>query len=463
MPLTSAQHYLSDYDACLAQLQWAVQDLGIRTSLGQLEEWATLILQSLTGRGRCFHGPEHVLKLAQQATDGIATLAALFHDTIYFQVDHGIPAIAKPYLRLDLDWRQRRFQRRSPTLVEASAAPIVALVDGLFGMSEHRWRDAESCNEYLSALLAAHCFKGVLSLGQIAEVVVAIAATVPFCQPVQGLGPSDLLYQRLVEANQQFDLGLSPRGLEAAIHRAVYLANCDLEGFAVEDTAFFLDQTWRLLPEFNPALRNPQGYRPRDYRKALQKMEIFLGQLQPQQIFQQFQSTPAPALHQVWSQRADRNLAIARLYLQTKVVAIGILEALADYQKIDYSMATWLESQAMGGAAWEQRFPAWALSHPLTNALEAKVMELAEEGRLHPCSFDLSKSPLAAFLIRSIGFDRIRQLRERAQLFFEGKISAEAFLKSCEAKVIQTVTQTLPPFVSQRPRVGVEARHPVGH
>lgn len=459
------------------------------------------MVQSFSGPGRYFHGPEHSFNLANKVSqtsgyqdDGLAVLAALFHDTVYSHIDGGLsPAIAA-VLRPLLSWKDDRFSLKfrsyqatsatdgiAPVAVKRndsthsqglSLVPVVrydiaTLVTFLFGVDEsspaadasrlHEARAGEQAapeyiaanhNEYLSALWASQLLASMLSPGQIAEVAVAIEATIPFRDLWQGTAQSERRYQRLTEANRRFDLGLSESQIQAAIHRSVHLTNCDLESFAAEDPLYFLDQTWLLLPELNPSLRNPHTYRAEDYRRALQRMEAFMARLNPGQIFQQFQAQPPSSLHRAWSQRAHHNLEVARLYLMAKVVAIGLIEALHETQSSHLPLAQLLGqlSSIYGTSAWEQRFPVWPVSQPFQSALEFKVLQVAEEGRITPCSFDSLRSPLTAMLIRSIGFERISQLRARMQLFFDGKIDAEALLRGCEAKVIQTTSQILQPL-----------------
>lgn len=494
MPCTNAQHYFSDYEQGLSQLSWACQCLDLAIAPAQLERWSELLVASLSGPGRYFHGPEHSLNLAYRVTqapeyrqDGIAILAALFHDTVYVGVDGGLQPQVAAMLQTLIDWQGDTFCLRSPPgkgmgkgigkathasstregmageiagntvalglrVADSGTSWIAELVTFLFGLSDPCASspslnatialEATTHNEYLSALWATQLLAPALTPGQVAEVAVAIEATIPFRE--QAGCESDRRYQRLIQANARFQLGLSDAEMQRAIHRSVHLANCDLENFAAEDPVFFLDQTWLLLPEFNPALREPYRYRPADYRQALQKMETFMARLDTRQIFQQFHGTPTPALHQAWSQRAQYNLNVARLYLTTKVVAIGLIEALSHGQR-PLSQYLGQPTHPHSSSIWEQYFPVLRLRRPLRSTLEFEVLQVAEEGRLTPCAFDSLRSPLAAFLIRSIGFKRIHQLRGRMQLFFDHKVNAETLLRGCEVKVVQATSQLLQP------------------
>src|SRR3989304_3210696 len=62
--------------------------LQIPVTSEELEDLAITIHRSMSMEARHFHTPEHVLHLAN-AADPIQSLAALFHDIVYYQVDRG--------------------------------------------------------------------------------------------------------------------------------------------------------------------------------------------------------------------------------------------------------------------------------------------------------------------------------------------------------------------------------------
>jgi hypothetical protein len=63
----------------------ALQLLGCTTSPRLLEHLGTVVHQAMSDQGRFYHHTEHVFSLFKDASDDpIATLAALFHDTVCF-------------------------------------------------------------------------------------------------------------------------------------------------------------------------------------------------------------------------------------------------------------------------------------------------------------------------------------------------------------------------------------------
>lgn len=409
--------------SCKNWLTWALDALNAQASAQTVDRLTSIIWSTVTGQSRIFHNFEHILKLAE-SNDPISTIAALFHDSVYVQVDWGLVPEVSSYLTPFLMWHNGALCLRPVSeLLQNQDSTATAL---LFGLQHQEPLPAERFNEFLSALLAVRCLKELLSERQLAEIVVAIEATIPFRSIAQFV-PAEQLFDRLTATNQQMQLGMEEQEIEQAIHRAVEFANRDVDNFCLADPVIFLDQTWQLLPEFNPALRDPSQYSIRDYRSALRAMEAFLVRLDTGQIFQQFRQVPNPLTCRAWKERAQHNLAIARLYLGSKLVAIAILEALASRREQKRPLSDWLGSLERP-SHWEERFsaPEGLVSKTI---IEKQVLQIAEYGRTRPCSFDLVKSPFAAFLIRSMGFDKITELRPKAEAFFNQELSSEQFLE----------------------------------
>lgn len=425
-----------------SQLMGAFRSLRATPCKADLSRWAAL-LESVSGsEGRLFHNGEHILQLCEGG-DGLNTLAALFHDAVYVQVDGGLAPLAQDYLQPFLICKDGTLYVRSQEELQQRRGS--ALVAFIFGFEHQTPQPASQHNELLSALLAVECLQKDLDWAELAQIVAAIEATIPFRPLEQGRSRVDGLFERLSLSNECFQLGLSPSSLARAMHRAVALANRDVSGFALQDPTVFLAHTWRLLPELNPALRSPQRYSVQDYRKAIVHMEQFLLALDPDTVFQQFRHFPDDATYQSWQRRARHNVSVARLYLRTKIVAIALLEALSPYRSeagAQMPLADWIRPQ-QGESPWEESFGQWSISHPMTNIAQCHALQVAEAGRDGNCSFDLSQSPLSAFLIRTLGFERIEQLRRQANDLFEQRLPPEQFLALCEARVVTPLSQRL--------------------
>ena len=292
-------------------------------------------------------------------------------------------------------------------------------------------------------MIAAKSLEPFLKPDIIAEIAACIEATIPFRPKLpSGLSASETLYQRLLSANQRFDFGWKDAQICAAVKRSVRLANRDVENFACSLSADFLDNTWNLLPETNHELLNSNSYTVRDFRRSLQKMEGFMNFLKPELVFQQFMGEPDDATYESLVARTRKNIEVAKLYLGSKLVAIAILEALSYRMGRDIPLSAMMgELPGSGGkvAALERLLPDIANGHQLANGLESEVLELLSKGRIRESTYDIKNSPTTTFIIKSIGFNSVRNLLKPAKDFFAGTISSEEFLSECDARVVETI------------------------
>jgi hypothetical protein len=86
----------------IGYLDKAFAQLSVQVDLGVVEELAVLIHKAMNLQARNYHNLEHVFSLVSPKQP-VQTLAALFHDLIYYQVDRGflpeIHQIILPYIQ----------------------------------------------------------------------------------------------------------------------------------------------------------------------------------------------------------------------------------------------------------------------------------------------------------------------------------------------------------------------------
>ncbi|HMG52501.1 MAG TPA: hypothetical protein VK601_03440, partial [Kofleriaceae bacterium] len=308
------------------ELWRALHQLGSPATTGDIERWGFSIHAALSAAGREFHNHDHVIDLVSES-EPLEVIAALYHDAVYFQVDQGPPRSMRDELTSVLaqgadGWR----------VLPAAAEPVTGDVLHVFG---RRVGDVvtptSGLNELSSALVAALQLEHAVSREQRIVIAACIEQTIPF-----RVDPVPELHQRLA------DLGLADAALEAAIRSAVRVGNRDVENFADNDAARFLDNTWKLLPESNPALHSPMVYTVRDYRVALLKMEGFLAWLPAERVFHSWNDEPRPEVHARRVARAAGNIELAVRYLRAKLYSIGLVEAIAEVTggdvPVDYFM-----------------------------------------------------------------------------------------------------------------------------
>ncbi len=372
----------------------AMGELGVTPDSTDLERWAVVIHSSMSGRGRSYHTVDHVFQV-NGGNDAIGTLAILFHDTVYCEVDGGLPRALEPALgdALHVDSDHVELDGFDP-----EKHVLRTLVTRIFGFEPgQRVTFQSGLNELASALLAARSLRSHLDLRTLAEVVTCIEATIPFRSP----GVEEQLAERLAEADREHSLGLGEAGVERAVRRAVEVANRDVANFAYEDPASFLSHTWEILPETNPTLRAP-AYTLGEYRHAMAKMEGFLGSITASCVFREFRGTPGEAELAVLHRRGTANLERGVRYLRQKVLAARFLESLAQLTGGDAPVSLF-----MGDLPFDARSRRLEdlLSHAPEPAddLDPAVYRLLLDGREKESGFDLRHSPLASRLYGHLG------------------------------------------------------------
>ncbi|MEQ9668731.1 hypothetical protein [Coleofasciculus sp. G2-EDA-02] len=441
-----------NYQKCLHKLIWATHKLDVKVPQTQLAHIARIIVQTMMGPWRYFHSVEHILEVGG-STDAIEVLAALFHDIIYVQVDGCIPFNLTPYLAPFIEEERGKFFVRKENTGEQDT--LFEIVATLFKVTPgEELFPFTGQNEFLSAIVAAKLLEPLLTPGLIVQVIACIEATIPFrTQSDFGLSPSEELYQCLKFTNQRFNLNLTDTEIIESVKRSVRLANRDVGGFAHPSSAVFLSNTWNLLPETNHNLNKSGSYTVRDYRVAIQKMAVFMKFLNAELIFRQFRGEPNDLIYLHLVEQARRNLEVARLYLDSKLVANAILEALSLRLGSDVPLTIMMgdfgdEHSSIGRLG--DSFPTLINPYRPKTVLECEVWQLLVGGRAQGISFDFKTSPLTSFVVQYIGFEGICQMWQRTQEFFQGTITSEEFLASCDTDLVDIVINEVAKLLEKR-------------
>jgi hypothetical protein len=404
----------------------ALEGLRANISLIELEDVAIMIHKAMTVQARTFHTPEHIFDLAD-ASNPILALAALFHDIVYYQVDEGfIPEIYEvlvPYIR------ENGGQIR---LIEhvSSEDTTMMLTLKVFGFELGQTLYAfNGLNEFLSALVMNKKMEGFVSETDLLKTTICIEATIPFRGPNErNETPSDVLARRLKDINDEYELEMTVAEIKQAVKWAVVFSNRDVDNFSEQETGKFLDNTWKLLPETNPALRWRGIYSIQNYRRALQKMERFLGSLNPEHIFNSYKGEPPEGEYQRMVALAYRNVFTAREYLGIKLLSAAMLEAMASITGGDAPVALFMGD-------FEDTETSRHVGHLLPEVQASPMIDIGSTvfgllafGRASASSFDMQNSPLSLFVYKQLGPDSVRHYLDLAWTMFDGELEPKAFL-----------------------------------
>jgi len=431
----------SDEQKCLDCLMSAIADLQGNVDKAELAKISNLIIQTMTGPWRSFHTPDHIFEVGEGG-DAIEAISALFHDLVYVQVDQGISVnisrYISPYVKEDCE---QLVIFDPPELQEDAVFNMVLM---MFGFQHGQaLLPMSGQNEFLSALIATKALESMLSFSQLSEIAACIEATIPFRPRLEsGLTCSDLLFGRLVNVNEVFKLGWDDSKIAKTVKRAVRLSNRDVENFASPNSSRFLNNTWNLIPETNHDLRNVNSYSVHGYRISIQKMEGFMNFLTPDIVFRRYRNEPDEKTYYKLLAQTGQNLEVAQLYLGTKLTSIAVLEALSFRIGRDISLSTMMgelpldDTQVVG---LEQFLPAVIEPNQPTTAIEVEVLELLDKGRTVNSSYDVKNSPVATFMVKSIGFKEMQRMLNLSKEFFKGSLTAEELISSCDPEVMAMI------------------------
>ena len=319
-----------DLNRCKTKLSDSIKKLGGNQDLIKQEDIdsiANLIIQSMTGTWRYFHTPEHIFEVGGEE-DPVEILAGLFHDMIYIQVDSGIninlSGYIYPFVR---EANGKLYIINNSELGKIEYFHMLLLIFG-FKIGDFL-NPYGGQNEFLSALVAVQCLNPYLSMNILVQIAACIEATIAFRRTIDGISPYDILKNRIIEVNKFYSLSLHENEINEILKKSLRMANRDVENFGNPNSVKFLDNTWNLMPETNHDLRTSTSYTIVGYRTSMLKMLNFLKSLKPEYVFHQYMDEPNSERLEKLFKDTRKNLELSRIYLESKILTVGILEALS--------------------------------------------------------------------------------------------------------------------------------------
>ena len=390
---------------------------------------------------RSFHGQDHGSFMAIVTEDEIARLKAagfnddevkfitsaavaggLYHDDVQLQADKGleknVSEILGSYATVTT---QPPYQAQIHA--EKNLSPAAKLVCEVFGFTPGQTigqvpgKDVPGgANEFLSALVAAHCLVGTGPLDeQKRHAITAIAAIIEATIPFRNNQAFENLYDRLRK------IGFDERQSEIMVKGAILVANRDVEGFcggcvtsetsSLERFRRFVSGTWKLIPENNPKLRG-QSYTPSDFRATLKGNLFFLTRiLKPENIFHSFRGFPDTAEMEKRTAYATQNLQFLEQYMTAKIASASLVEAIA--MTIDPQGK--LPLPVLVNGLKPESFTFVDNSARFMPSEKIVYENLVNRGDSAPYAWDIPSSPTAAFLMQSIGTEGINRITQLAE------------------------------------------------
>ena len=203
-------------------LQGALRLLKVDIASTEIERIGFMVHRAMSMQHRSFHTPEHIFALADPY-DAHSTMAAIFHDIVYYQVDQGfqddIEKILRPYILLDKNVIRIKAEIEGSDRAFYGTAAVFGFTPGQI------LSPFSGLNEFLSALLMNCLFEGRINDVDLLITTAMIEMTIPFrAADKSGRLPGDILKLKLQRTNEQFGLGLSDEQLNQTIVSAVILS-----------------------------------------------------------------------------------------------------------------------------------------------------------------------------------------------------------------------------------------------
>ena len=286
--------------------------------------------------------------------------------------------------------------------------------------------------------------ESVLAEEILLQLTVYIEATIPFRgKNEQGESFTDILEYRLHNIAKTYNFTRLPKMITSILTRAVIFGNKDVANFSSKDPGEFLHGTWQLLPETNSALRSRELYTVKDYRLAMQNMEKFSVELNPDLVFHQYNGTPPEEEFQRMVEQAHITLRIAHEYLEVKLLAIAILEALAEASGGNVPLSLFLgESQSYEAQSYVDPVnPPPGIEVSASFDPYSPLFIVLDSGRKGKIDFDIQRSPLSAFLYKYQESAVRKHLLGRAKAMFDGDLSYQEFLEEIDPVILAIVAK----------------------
>lgn len=386
-----------------------------------------LVYDSMTTGGRVYHAMQHVFDISKTMEDPILVLSALFHDVIYYSIDKGFSAeqekIMADVIKSDAD---KLFLAN-----DFSGDELMDKVVKLYNFTPGEELPKVGTNEFISGVIGVKVLSKWLSMPQLMEIAACIEATIPFRPVLDGKTPMDRLYDRLKSVCPD----QSEEWFVATIQKAAITANFDLCSFDSDDRNFFLDSSWKLIPEARPTLLHEDCplIEWMNELKALEGRTMFLkGAVS--KIFQAFRNSPSDEEMAEKQRKTHENLDVMWEYGKVRqlqaMVLVAIVEAMGE-DPASFSLRSCLTMEAPG--------PVTDPSDSLTPT-EKEVRNWLVRGRRACFGWDPAISPLGGYLFDTLGTTGVAEAIEIGKNQAPG---SHELLKFLPKSVVVTVSSRL--------------------
>jgi hypothetical protein len=426
------------------QISDAFEKLGRPISNSDAENLSYFLLRTMGSESRDYHRPEHSLDVSKNLFP-VSQIAALFHDIVYVQVDSSwernlsellYPFTPSKMYSLDV--------RGALNHITDGWLKVIVKVFNLD--TQTNLVPMLGLNEFLSAVVFYQKMKPYLKPEELLRGVCCIEATIPFRKAdADGRTPA----QRLVARVEDIQSGSLGHYFAEKIDSNLILKECktlienDLVSFGSETINDFLSNTWRVMIENNPALRN-NFYSLSEYRQAIVGNIGFFTSLDAKNLYWT-SASDSDLKHDLLIKRTESNLILSTEYMKAIAISVSLVEVIAKITG--------------GESAYEFFFGPTKKSHehspinieslikfgaePKWSAERSLIYKTLRYGREMRSRFDQKTSALSAYLYSKLSASEFEETFKTISLFHAGKINEEECLKAFDSQILAEVIDLL--------------------
>ncbi len=431
-------------NAYASQIEDAFQKLNRPISHADSEGLSYFLLKTMGSEARDYHRPEHPLDVSKNLLP-VGQLAALFHDIVYVQVDptweKTLAEILYPFVP------SRTFNLDVRGELNHVTDPWLKVIVALFGFeNETALVPMRGLNEFLSAVVFYKKMRNFLKPEELLRGLACIEATIPFRKAdSDGRTPADRLKARIesIQSSPEGRFFSGPVDFDLIVKECKLLIENDLVSFGAETMSWFLSNSWNVMIENNPALRN-HFFSLSDYRKAIFGNIGFFTSLDAKNLYWT-DSKNLDLSHEKLIRRTENNLRMATEYMKAIAVSVSMVEAIAQ--------------QTGGECAYELFFGTTKKSRehspvnmdslikfgpePKITEDRLSIYQTLKNGRDMRSRFDHKTSTLSAFLYEQFSAEDFETVFVKVAQYHQGKINADECIAIFNPQLIEKVISLL--------------------
>lgn len=391
-----------------------------------IEELAIFVYTNMSEKNRYYHNMEHIFNLIIKK-DHINNISAIYHDIVYYQIENNFNIHLEKYVKNYIFIENNEFIIKISDHIDNKVKELLFIIFWIKQWDKlniFNW-----LNEFLSACIMYEQLWKKLDIKNLIEIFFIIEATIPFRKNY-----INITLNKLNKINEIIKIDK-----EKIIINAIKLSNQDVLSFCEKDLGFFLESTWKLLPENNLNLRDPLFYNIWDYKNSLFKTYNFFNFLDYKNIFHQYNNIyPSENKFKIITKSAKRNIENWIIYIKFKLISISIIESIAKLSWWDNCITLFMWDLNHNSLRLEDYFK--NRDKLTSNNLNKEINKILKNWLWNnKYDFDFNKSPILELLYKNLWYDNTNILWDFSVKYIKWEISEIDFLKKIDKNIIKDI------------------------